>query len=305
MSINSLPVELILNILHRIKDPRTIINFVSAVTLARNVFVAYRCDSEIDHGFFGITQEIQKIAAACYAAEKEKPATLGPAKFKDFMDRHVFVDKSLRTGIESVPIEALPLLLSYHDAVEILVPFFHTQVPSSTLTNSLRNSEIHRIRRALWRYQLYCNLFYQPGSTAKTEEEALMPAQYAFLSSFQPWELEELETVFDCLYHIVLMSRTINPLATYRASLGLPFLLGKPSGKPAPSWTLSYYGNRNFPRIYTNHYFLPHAFAKLRQRDSTPGYRPRCLPIGPITRRNGVIYHGAEPQPPLWKDIPN
>ncbi|MCJ1356264.1 MAG: hypothetical protein MMC33_006258 [Icmadophila ericetorum] len=305
MGITDLPAELMLMVLENTKDPRTTLNLANTIPMAGNIFEAYRHLPKIDHGFIGMNQEIRKIASACAIAEMEKPATFGLNRFRSFVERQVLVDESLRTGFESLSAVELSLLVPYHEAVETIIPYFHSQVPKSTQVNSLRPSETHRIRRALWRYQLYCILFFQPGGTADTKEEALMPEQYAFLSSFEPSELEELETVFDFLYTDILLAQGITSFNTYRMSLGLLFLVGLPTGLPELPQSIAYVRTlKSPPKCYTNDYFLPKAFDLLRRKhDSSPTYHIRLI-TAKHTVDGNIVYHGAHTRAALWKDIP-
>ena len=62
----------------------------------------------------------------------------------------------------------------------------------------------HRIRRALLRFQLYCELFHQPGDSTDRDDdwEDRIPEQEFFWLRYEWWEIEEVK----CIYQLLLIS---------------------------------------------------------------------------------------------------
>jgi len=64
--------------------------------------------------------------------------------------------------------------------------------------------DLHRIRRALLRFQLYCELFRQPGDSSDNDddwEERISEQEYFWLR-YEWWEVEEVK----CIYELLLFS---------------------------------------------------------------------------------------------------
>ena len=62
-------------------------------------------------------------------------------------------------------------------------------------------TELHRIRRAVWRLLLYSDLFHEPNPKypIHNRESQSSDASFAFLETLTAWELEEIECVY---YHL-------------------------------------------------------------------------------------------------------
>ena len=100
--------------------------------------------------------------------------------------------------------EALPL-----DSLHRHVQSFAAAFASETLTEKLgldeldaipkyppSSDEIYRIQRALYRFELYCNLFRDPKRTLFEIDEQMR----LFLHKFSPWEIEQLGSIHDYLF---------------------------------------------------------------------------------------------------------
>ena len=61
------------------------------------------------------------------------------------------------------------------------------------------HDEIHRIQRALYRFELYCNLFRDPKRTLFNIKEQIP----LFFFKFSPWEIEQLGIIHDYLFRVI------------------------------------------------------------------------------------------------------
>lgn len=86
-----------------------------------------------------------------------------------------------------------------------------------TEDRSPSHMELFRIRRALYRYQIYCNLFFRdevdfhPGKWVRQSRNAHL--DYYILSPFPPWVNEQLSCVHDYLEEV--LSRTFDDVASH------------------------------------------------------------------------------------------
>jgi hypothetical protein len=65
-----------------------------------------------------------------------------------------------------------------------------------------------RLRRALLRFQLYCELFHQPGdpSDCVSDWETRIPEQKAFWEHWEWWEIEECK----CIYYLLIQCLSVS-----------------------------------------------------------------------------------------------
>ena len=64
--------------------------------------------------------------------------------------------------------------------------------------------ELNRIKRALYRFEIYCNLFRSLGSSTQVLQPRLHgPRANAFFGCFSAWENEQLTCVYDYLFSAV------------------------------------------------------------------------------------------------------
>ncbi|KAL9109246.1 MAG: hypothetical protein Q9187_008190 [Circinaria calcarea] len=293
-----------------IPDPHSLTNLVSAHAPAKQIFQRYHHLSSLRLGLAHLAPEIQQLGLACSiaATERDQQALAsGVEATQDFL--RTYLSLSRPPFAHPNPTEALRTLAQIHIAIEALIPFLAScllrrqQPQSQPSALPLLPSESHRLRRALWRYQLYCLLFHQPGGlstmTGKrplTPAEAHIPDQYAFLARLPPWEVEELECVYDALYRDIVgkvyrstgdPGAPVNVYKTYLMSQGLLLLHDR-----YRQLHLTLGPQTHPPATHRTAYFLPRALQVLGEQTPGNGYR--------------VVIHRAdeEPEARLWTREP-
>ena len=76
-------------------------------------------------------------------------------------------------------------------------------------------TELYRIHRAFWRFELCCELYQSTTATDGYEKhgkfrEVRINRQYIFLRTLTPWEAEELECVYDYLERLFLGNANVD-----------------------------------------------------------------------------------------------
>ena len=85
---------------------------------------------------------------------------------------------------------------------------------------TLREHEEYRIKRAFWRFGLYCALFHRPGtdeasnSASSQSQSYLLDQQCRYIGKFNVWEVEELITVYD--YLLTRLESSYDPTSAAR-----------------------------------------------------------------------------------------
>ncbi|KAK7216576.1 hypothetical protein V2G26_004579 [Clonostachys chloroleuca] len=75
-------------------------------------------------------------------------------------------------------------------------------------------SELARIERALYRFEIFCNLYYRKSPSQPVSHDSLA----AFCLCFAPWENEQLGTILDFLFRIA--SPAFNDVAAHDVTWG-------------------------------------------------------------------------------------
>ena len=127
-------------------------------------------------------ERIQEFAHDYLGSRRVQPPswTLAEALPLDRLHRHVqsfaaaFASRALREQLGVDELDAIP------------------KYPPSP-------DEIHRIQRALYRFELYCNLFRDPKRTLFEIDEQMR----LFFYKFSPWEIEQLGSIHDYLFHVI------------------------------------------------------------------------------------------------------
>ena len=82
------------------------------------------------------------------------------------------------------------------------------------------SDEIHRIQRALYRFELYCNLFGDPKRTEfKINEQMRL-----FFFKFSPWEIEQLGSIHDYLFRVISPGIVLCHLSSCPSSMLKPIV---------------------------------------------------------------------------------
>ena len=121
------------------------------------------------------------------------------AETQDFVSKHFFTRKHVQWKWNMK--EALAMISLYNH-----IKFFATGFASEALARTpistpapASRRELARIERALYRFQVYCNLF--PGLKRPLFDAAFQKALY--FNKFSPWENEQLAAVHDYLHRSI------------------------------------------------------------------------------------------------------
>jgi hypothetical protein len=141
--------------------------------------------------------------------------TLRAALFR--RHRHRLSSSDLHLAVSSLFGEGRDALLNYQwnlaDGIAVIrlhsiVETFASEFASYYLSWLQRHSKCEqegppsiqeraRIKRALYRFETYCNLFPPPQDLEDSDFKA---AEISFLSSFSPWEIEQLASVHESMW---------------------------------------------------------------------------------------------------------
>lgn len=153
----------------------------------------------------------------------------------------------LRTNIKH-PVAALRTILQIQKAVDHFTLVFARALcqPPTTCpqTQQLENpvlsaTESHRIRRSLWRFQICCELSssWMPSGEldlAQSGADDRIPRLMMYLKQFNPWEVEELNCIYDFLENM-LQRDPRDPRLDYLGNTVNPYALPAPRfGAAAP-----------------------------------------------------------------------
>jgi hypothetical protein len=155
-----------------------------------------------------LEEELQQYAHAIICARTVGP--LAKEKLNLFLDDHLEREETSHPPT-SLPRsqDTLDYITSVLEATEFFAefcklmfsrgrtpPHFPPDHPWST------SPERFRIRRALLRFQLYCELFHQPGDSSHSvsDWEERFPEQKLFWTRFEWWEVEECK----CIYYLLV-----------------------------------------------------------------------------------------------------
>ena len=175
---------------------------------------------------------------------------------KSFLNFH-FHGTHPRRLVEDFPrsLESLRDICHLFDAVEFFVgfctEFFLVDMPTAMQQRPLSTGEQFRLRRALLRFHLYCQLFHQPGGdvdgfSSDRDWERRHMAQFLFWTQLERVEIEECKCIYLLLYAYL---RELGPLnvaeewanlgvhddSSWRQMRGLPILRRIIEGGEAPS----------------------------------------------------------------------
>ena len=206
-SLEGLPPELVQQILSLLPDASSLLSAVRASSSLYNAFIGAELliTSQVVRNLINV--DVLPEAAAAWKSSRLAPLT------RDLLEN--FIDDQLRSR-QSPPLswtlsEALPLCgLQRH--VEFFSLDFASQASdqmfaSSDSNNLLRNfptpGELHRIHRALYRFEIFCNLFRSRKSLAF----GMCDQRTLFFSNFSPWENEQLGCIHDYLFYKVYPGR--------------------------------------------------------------------------------------------------
>lgn len=180
-----------------------------------------------------LDQELQQYLYAIAAARQE------PCTSSDNLD--IFLDRHLEQEDTGPPLNILPVSFSYMKDIVGAMEFFTEfcvllfakghgapYTPPLGISNLLYGRpkeeqrklletclplsmwDKHRIRRALLRFQLYCELFHQPGeslaSDNKDDWEGRLSEQELFWLRYEWWEVEEVK----CIYQLLVFSLALD-----------------------------------------------------------------------------------------------
>jgi hypothetical protein len=181
-----------------------------------------------------LDQELHQYLYAIAAARQEP--CIGSENLEIFLNRHLEQENT------SPPLNILPVSFSYMKDIAEAMEFFFTEfcvllfakghgapyTPPLGISNLLYGRpkeeqrklletylplsmwDKHRIRRALLRFQLYCELFHQPGEPSALDNEddweGRLSEQELFWLRYEWWEVEEVK----CIYQLLVFSLALD-----------------------------------------------------------------------------------------------
>ena len=213
-----LPSELIEHILGLLPDVTSLLSSILSCSSLYSVFskVEILITSKVVER--SISEEVLPEAVATW-----KSSLLGLRRDVLLQD---FADDQLRSRQHSKPSwtlsEALPLAglhrhveyFSTDFALQTLAGLGEDYTYNTALTESPSSDELHRIQRAFYRFEIYCNLSRsrQPDPFVLDEQPLMV-----FFSKFSPWENEQLGCIHDYLFHKVSPGKRVRDLVSCKA----------------------------------------------------------------------------------------
>ena len=201
--LESLPSEIIQHLLCFIPDVTSLWSTILTCSSLYNAFINAEAliTSHVVKNFI----DVDVLPEAVAALKSSRLAPFKRDRVLEFVQSQLVSRKSPQ--ISWILPEALPLS-NLHQAVEYFAASFALRTlarlsPSAfagTLPEyPLSPEELYRIQRALYRFEIYCNLFRGRKSGALDINEQ----QEVFFSKFSPWENEQLGCVHDYLFHLI------------------------------------------------------------------------------------------------------
>ncbi len=205
--LETIPVELQLNILYHLSDVPSLYAFVHASSKYHNAYLSQRCS---------ILSQVLAMELGPYVlfdAVKTAEALTLPNKQEDdggqvrhFLDeyngsvlRYYTADKT-----KNFPLDFLILLAQFQSTVRFVTQaFIEYALPHRPIKNNdteepkpLSHRELERIYRAFYRLELFCRLFRQPafGPPQPFDDR---DKSHLFLNLYPAWEVEEIACVRD------------------------------------------------------------------------------------------------------------
>ena len=212
-----LPNELLLHIIERMPNPGALYNFMKAYPRSKVVVQSHPKPQEVLMGVIqrpGMPLQLQKIICTTMAIRHRKAALVKLEKYLETNLEGLSPPPVVACGKDLVGVlQDLVTLLNDTDTLE--ETFLTTRLENAVQLQRTRSSgadnsetfsrpsasptELHRIRRAFWRLQLYSDLFHHPGREFMAYEPDDIYRHGRFFEAITVWELEELECAY---YHV-------------------------------------------------------------------------------------------------------
>ncbi|KAL6716231.1 hypothetical protein ACLMJK_005797 [Lecanora helva] len=204
-----LPPEIMLMVLEQIHDLSTLCALTEVHRSAVEPLLEHRFRKPVTELFKGVnSEELYKYTDAILTAERDPPANLSALEnlFSAFLQSSLEGDLST----PSQPRWMLEDLVSLVEMIDFFVPFCkHVFLRDFALESDrpLSSGEDLRIRRALLRFQLYTQIFHQPGATdsivaAKDWEQRVLEQQF-FWTRLETVEIEECRCIYAMLFEVL------------------------------------------------------------------------------------------------------
>ncbi|MCJ1225284.1 hypothetical protein MMC12_001933 [Toensbergia leucococca] len=269
-------------IMDSITDLPTLQNLVSVSSIAEAVFEHWPV-TYLTKAMCNIPSELHQIIMALVWFSQEKPDSA--ESVIKFVDRYLGDSDHRLPAQISNPLALLKMLGKAADAVELLtIAYAKSWFPALPMSEEwpVYASEAHRIKRALWRYEIYSRLFYIPAEketerhrTAKPEQ--LIEQQERFLRRLAPWEVVELECVNGYLSGILQHAQPSTNPTTSKPNAQKP----KPTPSSLPNILFQWLqippatqptipNPTSNPHTLSPPHTLPHALHNLRQHVGRP-----------------------------------
>ena len=164
-----------------------------------------------------INKEVLPEAVATWKSSRLAPWTKESLQnFADDQLRSRQAPQSLWTLSEALPLADFHRYVEYFTldfASQTLARLGDSSTSNTVLSNSPSSSELHRIQRAFYRFEIYCNLFRsrKPRPFDMDEQPSI------FFSKFSPWENEQIGCVHDYLFYKVSPGKQAHGLVSLRS----------------------------------------------------------------------------------------
>lgn len=212
-----LPNELLLHIIEHMPNPRALYNFMMAYPRSKVVIESHPNPQQVLVGVIqrsGTPLQLQKIICTIMAIRHRKAALVELTKYLETNLEGLSPPPVVTCGKDLVGVlQDLVTLINDTDTLE--ETFLTTRLENAVQLQRTRISgadksetfskpsasptELHRIRRAFWRLQLYTDLFYHPGREFMAYKADEIYRHGRFFEAITVWELKEL----DCAhYHV-------------------------------------------------------------------------------------------------------
>ncbi|KAI9878357.1 MAG: hypothetical protein M1830_001138 [Pleopsidium flavum] len=202
-SLASLPAELLIIVMKNVPDLPSLMNLILAIPNAKSLYESFYKEIFSAVLDLGMSSQLQQIVHTVMIVRQHTLSTTDLDElFRIRLDGEV---QAHEIDFLPDPITTLRDIVHSVNWIEFFIETFlisrlenpgdYSGIPEAQPSSA----ELHRIRRAFWRLQLYCDLFHKPNDVTPPEQtpwRTQMKGPRTFLCRLCPWEIEELECVY-------------------------------------------------------------------------------------------------------------
>jgi hypothetical protein len=212
-----LPNELLLHIMEQMPSPGALYNFMKACPRSAVVAQSHPKPQEVLMGVIqrlGIPLQLHNFICITLAVRHSIVALAGLERYLETNLEGISIPSIVACGKDLVgmlqdlvtlfedidTLEETFLTIRLENAVQLQRVRQSCAYDSKTVSKPAASpTELHRIRRAFWRLQLYSDLYHHPGRRSMAHDWGINSYRRKFLLASTVWEHEELECAY---YHV-------------------------------------------------------------------------------------------------------